>query len=292
MLRFVNEYRVSLSVSLALHALVLGLLSLSLISGASFSPPRPQIKIQATVVDESRIQQEIDALEAAERAEQDQAEQQLETARQQREQEEQRARDAAEQRQRDERETQQRKLREDQERKQTQQRQAQEREEAVRQRRLEEERLAKIREEQQEAERKRREAEAQRKRAEAEAAARRQADIEAQLQAEMRAELDIEQQMLNAERAGLKDEYIAMIRQQVQRNWIRPPSASSGVRCTLHINQIPGGDVVGVRIAECNADDATRRSIEAAVVKASPLPEPRDPTLFDRNLIFIFAPED
>ena len=117
----------------------------------------------------------------------------------------------------------------------------------------------------QEAEAKRREAEQQRQRAEAEARARQQAEIEARLQAEMQAELDAEQQRFDAERAGLLDEYIALVRQKVQRNWIRPPSARSGLRCKVHINQIPGGDIVSVRIAECNADAATRRSIEAAV---------------------------
>lgn len=292
MFGFFAEYRGGLIGSVLLHGAVLVLLSVSLISGTSFTPPPRQIKIQATVVDEGRIQQEIEALEAAERAVQDQAEEDLADARRQREEEERLTREATEQRQQQERDSQQRQLREDRERQETQQRLAREREQAQQQRLLEEERLATLRREQQEAEKKRREAEQQRQRAEAEAQVRRQAEIEAQLAAEMQQELDAEQRRFDSERNGLLQEYIALVRQKVERNWIRPPSARSGLRCKVHINQIPGGDIVSVRIAECNANEATRRSIEAAVVKASPLPEPKDPTLFDRNLIFDFNPDE
>jgi hypothetical protein len=43
--------------------------------------------------------------------------------------------------------------------------------------------------------------------------------------------------------------------------------------------------VIGVTILSCNGDDAVRRSVEAAVHKSSPLPEPSDPSLFDRNIL-------
>jgi colicin import membrane protein len=48
---------------------------------------------------------------------------------------------------------------------------------------------------------------------------------------------------------------------------------------------------MGVTIERCNGDAAVQRSIEAAVYKASPLPEPDNPMLFDRNLRIIFKPE-
>jgi colicin import membrane protein len=53
---------------------------------------------------------------------------------------------------------------------------------------------------------------------------------------------------------------------------------------------VPGGAVTGVTIGRCNGDDAVRQSIEVAVRNASPLPEPPDPALFDRNLRFNFKP--
>jgi colicin import membrane protein len=50
--------------------------------------------------------------------------------------------------------------------------------------------------------------------------------------------------------------------------------------------------VTNVRIGECNGDAALRESIESAVYRASPLPAAPDPSLFDRNLSFLFKPTD
>jgi len=87
------------------------------------------------------------------------------------------------------------------------------------------------------------------------------------------------------------DIYQFAIMQQLQRNWIEPATAIPGIECTVHVRQLPSGEVVNVSIGTCNGDDTVRRSIEAAVYKASPLPLPSNPSLFDRNLTITFAPE-
>ncbi len=86
--------------------------------------------------------------------------------------------------------------------------------------------------------------------------------------------------------------WLALIRDKVTRAWIRPPSARAGVNCEVHVTQVPGGVVTGVQIGSCNGDAAVRESIEAAVYRASPLPTPSNPDLFDRNLRFNFHPDD
>ena len=43
-----------------------------------------------------------------------------------------------------------------------------------------------------------------------------------------------------------------------------------------------------VEIAESSGDLAFDQSVEQAVLAASPLPLPRDPTVFDRGLVFLF----
>ena len=95
-----------------------------------------------------------------------------------------------------------------------------------------------------------------------------------------------------AEPAGLLAQYIAVIRQKVERNWVRPSSADAGLECVVHVTQIPGGEVVGVRLGQCNGDDVVVRSIEAAVYRSSPLPLPPELELFERNLRFTFKPEE
>ncbi|HEV3179965.1 MAG TPA: cell envelope integrity protein TolA, partial [Steroidobacteraceae bacterium] len=83
----------------------------------------------------------------------------------------------------------------------------------------------------------------------------------------------------------------SMIAAKITRAWLRPPTARPGIECMLYVTQVPGGEVTQVRIGECNGDQAVRQSIEAAVYRASPLPPPPDPALFDRNLKINFKPD-
>ncbi len=92
--------------------------------------------------------------------------------------------------------------------------------------------------------------------------------------------------------SGALARYVYAIQQTIQRNWVRPPSAVAGLECVVNVRQLPGGEVVGATIGQCNGDAAVRRSIEAAVLKASPLPLPEDPNLFQRDLRITFKPEE
>jgi len=94
--------------------------------------------------------------------------------------------------------------------------------------------------------------------------------------------------------AGGKDDdlaarYAAAIQSAVTNNWNRPDSASPGLRCSLSIVQIPGGDVISVTpVPPCNADPVTRNSIEQAVMKAAPLPYQGYEKVFQRSIKFNF----
>lgn len=83
--------------------------------------------------------------------------------------------------------------------------------------------------------------------------------------------------------------YQAAIQSVVLANWLRPDSAQPGVECNLSITQIPGGEVIEVHVVPpCNADDITRRSIEAAVQRAQPLPYQGYEKVFLRSISFKF----
>jgi colicin import membrane protein len=88
----------------------------------------------------------------------------------------------------------------------------------------------------------------------------------------------------------LRDRYITLLRNRIQSAWIKPPSARAGVDCLVEVTQVPGGEVTAARVTQCNGDAAVRQSIENAVYRASPLPEPPDPALFERNLELRFKP--
>ena len=144
------------------------------------------------------------------------------------------------------------------------------REEATRQRKIEEERLKQL-------------------------DVHKQAEADAQRQ--LQAEADMQRQMAAEFRAGQiatkGDEYYAAIQSQVTNNWLRPPTARSGLRCTLKIIQIPGGEVISAAIlGKCNADEATRRSLVAAVERAGSLPYRGFEEVFQREIEFNFEYDD
>jgi len=132
---------------------------------------------------------------------------------------------------------------------------------------------------------------AQEKERQAKAAAERERAEQERAARELERQLAEEERLLAATDSGALAEYVGLIRQKVTRNWIRPPGAGAGLECEVLVTQIPGGEVAAVRVDRCNADDAVRRSIEAAVLRSSPLPLPADPALFERNLRFTFKPE-
>ena len=287
MLAFVKQHSVGLILSVILHAGVVTLLSLSFSIRAPLrAAPPQQLAIQARVVDQEMIDREIKALEDFDRREAEQKAKELAEleAKKQAEQdrlaalrkENERAKEAEAKRREDARL--QRKAAAAEVKRQQEQEQIR-LAELQRQREAEEEaiRVAAV---------KRKEAEEQERR---EAADRKQ---QRELQDELNRAIQEEEGIRAAENAGLLDIYRRAIQAKVERNWIKPPGAGADLRCTVNVSQIPGGDVVDVRIATCNGDAAVQRSIEAAVYRASPLPLPADPRLFDRRLTFEFQPRE
>ncbi len=125
---------------------------------------------------------------------------------------------------------------------------------------------------------------------------KRQADAEARAQAareaELAAQMAAEEGRTSAVNSGLLNQYVALIQQKVMRNWIKPATARSGLECEVRVVQATGGTVLSATVGKCNGDAAVRTSIEAAVQRASPLPPPPDPRLFERNLILNFKPTE
>jgi colicin import membrane protein len=113
-----------------------------------------------------------------------------------------------------------------------------------------------------------------------------------QAESELQQQLALEAEQNAAREAGLLDQYIRMIENKVKQNWQRPLSARPGLDCVVRVVQLPTGDVVSATVAACNGDEAVRRSIERAVMDASPLPRAPNPAVFDRNLNINFKPEE
>ncbi|MCF6210702.1 MAG: cell envelope integrity protein TolA [Gammaproteobacteria bacterium] len=262
--------------------------------------------VQAVAINEQQVQAELDKLKKAES-------QQQKTVEAQREKEETRKRKL----EREMRETEKKRKAEEQrltQLKKERETENQRQKEAEKKRKAEAKRLAaKKAEEQKKLERlkveqaaleKKRQAEEKRlaemavKRQQEQEAARKRAEEESkrrEREAAMRAEIAAEQAQLDAAKQrrlnSLRMQYIAAIAGKVERHWLKPPSARVGLSCKVRVKQIPGGEVVDVQVTQCTGDDTFRRSVEKAVKKSSPLPMPKDPRLFEREIIFNFKPQ-
>lgn len=135
--------------------------------------------------------------------------------------------------------------------------------------------------------------EAERQRLAREKAARDEAERQrAQRESDLLAQLAAEERAAAARNSSLMQQYVAQITARIERAWIRPASATVGLKCEVRVTQVPGGAVTGVQVGRCNGDESVRQSIEAAVLRASPLPEPSDPALFERILVINFQPRN
>ena len=161
---------------------------------------------------------------------------------------------------------------------------------------IEQKRLEELKKrERDEAERKKREEE-EKERRRVEAERKRQEDIQRQREENERqrreeeakqraAELAAEERRSSARGSAEMAAYQFAIAQDVRQSWAVPASAGPETKCTVRLTQLPGGEVVGINSISCNSDDAAvERSVRAAIEKASPLPKPSNPDLFDRNL--------
>ncbi len=124
------------------------------------------------------------------------------------------------------------------------------------------------------------------------AAAAQDQKLRAQRESELRRQLADEERVSALQSGPLQKSYIASIQNRITRAWLKPASARPGIVCRIEVTQIAGGEVTKVRVTDCNGDEAVRQSIENAVYRASPLPEPPDPALFQRNLTLVFKPNE
>jgi colicin import membrane protein len=257
--------------SVALHVAVIAAIAIGLPLRERPRVAVPTAPIQGVIIDSAAIErEEREQREEAARVEQQRQRQQREE-RERREQAEQQKR-VAEQR--------------EQERVAAEKRER-EREEAEQRER---ERVAAEKREQQEREQ---QARAEREKREKEAAERREREAaQKRREAELAAALAAEAERAEARASDQYEQYILMITNRIKSNWDRPLSARLGIDCVVQVVQLPTGDVVSARVASCNGDDAVRRSIERAVMDASPLPRAPTPALFERSLNVTFRPDE
>jgi colicin import membrane protein len=139
----------------------------------------------------------------------------------------------------------------------------------------------------------------------AEDAARRQREAQAREETEQRArmaeELEAEETQRAADReaaarsASERDaklsEWAATLARTIARAYQGPPGAPEDFECVVRLQLLPDGTVTEAKIEKSCGNAQLDRSVEEAVYRASPLPKPADPSVFDRDLTIRFVPE-
>ncbi|MCH9697194.1 MAG: cell envelope integrity protein TolA, partial [Gammaproteobacteria bacterium] len=126
-------------------------------------------------------------------------------------------------------------------------------------------------------------------------AAKKKAEKQARLkaEAEQRKKREAELAAAEAVRQGkIVNNATRTIMRKVERKWIRPPGTESGLTATIRVRVIPGGSVKDATVIKSSGNTGFDRSAELAVRKASPLPVPSDPEIFNqfRSFTFNFSP--
>ncbi len=86
-----------------------------------------------------------------------------------------------------------------------------------------------------------------------------------------------------------RQRYANALQNAVKRSWNKPRGVSAGIQCTVNVTQDPSGRVRDVNVENCSeGGELMRTSVEQAVLRASPLPTPRDDSLFDQQLRILF----
>jgi colicin import membrane protein len=79
------------------------------------------------------------------------------------------------------------------------------------------------------------------------------------------------------------DEYMRQISNKIKRNIVEPPNLQGNPQVIFDVRLLPGGEVMegSLRLVRSSGVPAYDQAVERAILKASPLPLPADPALFN-----------
>ncbi len=88
-------------------------------------------------------------------------------------------------------------------------------------------------------------------------------------------------------------DYVGRIRGKIRGNIVLPPDIPAGnPEAIFDVVQLPTGEVLNARLRKSSGHKPYDDAVERAILKASPLPKPERPDLFQRSLELKFRPLD
>lgn len=100
------------------------------------------------------------------------------------------------------------------------------------------------------------------------------------------------QQRAASAKAGLIDQYKARIHNKIKQFVVVPSDMKANPEAEFDVVLLPDGEVLKATLVKSSGYPAYDAAVERAILRASPLPLPPDPSLFEefRNLDLIFRP--
>ncbi len=97
-----------------------------------------------------------------------------------------------------------------------------------------------------------------------------------------------------ARMSGVIDKYKALILGAIGEQWILPDQVNRHLSSRFKIRLAPNGTVLDVQLTRSSGDAVLDRSAQAAIYKASPLPVPSEPEMFNvfREISLTVRPEN
>ena len=86
--------------------------------------------------------------------------------------------------------------------------------------------------------------------------------------------------------------YIAKLKGKIKSNIVLPPDIPGNPEAIFDVVQLPTGEVMSAKLRKSSGHKAYDEAVERAILKASPLPRPDRPELFQRSLEITFRPQD
>ena len=99
-----------------------------------------------------------------------------------------------------------------------------------------------------------------------------------------------------AAQSRLYDEYVRQISSKIKRYIVEPPNLQGNPQVEFEVRLLPGGEVMdsALRLRRSSGNPAYDQAVERAILKASPLPLPPDPSMFNmfRDLNLKIRPKE
>jgi colicin import membrane protein len=102
------------------------------------------------------------------------------------------------------------------------------------------------------------------------------------------------QQAAEAAARGRLDAYSRLVSDRIKRFVVLPPNIQGNPEAVFEVVQIPGGEILDVKLRRSSGNAAYDAAVERAIRKASPLPPPPDPARFSevREMELKFRPKE